>query len=95
MMKIRVLILLGVMLSAAMLFFANPARAETTVCGYLDTHPTATGVEDLIGIAVVADQMTPEQAGHFIANEVINWCPRHLLTLQAFLIKWQSKTVYN
>lgn len=79
-------------LIAAAILFATPARADYTVCDYLDMRPTPAGVEDLIGMGVVGNEWTPEYTGKFIADQVITYCPRHLLTLQAFLNKWQRKT---
>ena len=70
------------------LFFAPAANADVLVCPYLDAHPSVAGVEDLAGIGITVNGWTPEMVGEFIWSEVNNNCPRHLLTLQAFALKW-------
>lgn len=71
---------------------APEAKADVFVCPYLDAHPTVAGVEDLLGIGMAVNGWSPEYTGKFVVNEVVNNCPRHLLTLEDFIAKWGSKT---
>ena len=72
---------------------STPAQAaeygsgQNEVCAYLDARPNVAGVEDLIGIAV-HNGMTGYDAGTVIAQAVVNYCPRHLPTLDAYIAKW-------
>lgn len=63
------------------------AQPNNPVCSYLDAHPNIAGVEDVIGIAV-AGGIDPYDAGSYTAQIVIEDCPRHLPTLQAYVAKW-------
>lgn len=68
------------------------ARADTyDVCAYLDARPSVGGVEDLIGMGITGNGWTPEYTGKFVAEQVIDFCPRHTIELQAFIDKWAPK----
>ena len=84
------LILLG---SAAGLAQAAPVSDTTTdlagvVCQVLDDYPTPSGVAG-VGLGLVTQlNVSPARAGEIIATSVLNVCPRHLPTLQAFIAQY-------
>lgn len=80
----------GVAIASAIVFAPSANADYPFVCEYLDNHPYISGVEDLVGIAIVQENMTGSEAGEVILNIVVNNCPRHLLTLQQFARKWAS-----
>lgn len=68
---------------------AKAEKAQATdICSYLDAHPTVAGVEDLVGIGITINGMSPYETGAFIRDVVDNECPRHLVTIQMYLDKW-------
>lgn len=71
------------LVGAGFLIGTPVASADVTVCSYLDAVPTVAGVEDVIAILLVRNGLTPEEAGQVLYSEITNYCPRHLLTLQA------------
>lgn len=73
---------------------APDAGADIMVCSYLDARPTVAGMEDLLGIGITINGWTPEYTGKFVANQIINNCPRHLIVMQEFINKWQYNGRY-
>lgn len=64
------------------------------ICMALDTNPTVAGVEQ-VGIGMMNDGLTGQQAGQVSVRSVLGWCPQHLPELQAFIDKWTpAKPVY-
>lgn len=58
------------------------ARADVTVCDYLDAHPSLADVEDLLAMGVYGNQWSSAETAQFIVAEVKADCPRHMFTLQ-------------
>jgi hypothetical protein len=94
----------GSFLTASMLVFAFPVKAEPdsatvayaatygeAVCMTLDDHPTFNGI---IGIAnaIVEDGLTMYQAGGVIGLSVMEICPRHTALMNRFASTYQEVT---
>ena len=88
-------IITGSFLTAAVISFAAPVKADTAVqvyadryagavCNVLDEYPTFDGIIG-IGTAIVEDGFTPRQAGQVMGIAVLEVCPRHTGLMNDFV----------
>lgn len=92
--KLRIIIIsmvVGALIVVGLWRIAS-ARADTyDVCEYLDARPTVAGVEDLIAMGITGNHWSAEHSGKFVADQIVDYCPRHTIELKAFINKWVPK----
>lgn len=82
------LIMMGIGAVIAAMLVASPdsdAEPYNPVCSYLDFHPNAAGVLDVVEIGINRVGLSPEDAGIVVFNIVQESCPWNNSALRDFV----------
>lgn len=87
-MRTKIALLLGAAAAAMALAPTAQAQADNPVCVYLDSHPGASGIEDIVTLTKMGTDLTDHEVAKALVEIIYTDCARHLWDMKAFAAKW-------